>query len=235
MGMRKTLTFQQKMTSECWSLGGATGPSRPVEVAIGDSRRGFVRVGTGHAVGSHPHRAVLRGDCRGAQPRPDTPPASATPSVQSLRAGVVPRVGQHHIQVGRADEVAALMSDIDTIADGGAAARFVVGEYGAGKSFFLNLVRAIALRKDLVTVNADLAPQIRLHSSTGQARSLYAALMQSASTRSSPTGGAVEAIVERFIEEAANSVDGTEAKVDDAIRAKLSEMRALTAATTSRR
>ena len=148
--------------------------------------------------------------------------------VQSLRAGVVPRVGQHHIQVGRADEVAALMSDIDTIADGGAAARFVIGEYGAGKSFFLNLVRAIALRKDLVTVNADLAPQIRLHSSTGQARALYAALMQSASTRSSPTGGAVEAIVERFIEEAVNSVGGTEAKVDDAIRAKLSEMRALT-------
>jgi len=67
--------------------------------------------------------------------------------IQSLRAGVVPRAGQHLIQVGRAREVQTLVSDIDRLADGGSSFRLMVGEYGAGKTFFLNLVRAIALER----------------------------------------------------------------------------------------
>jgi hypothetical protein len=65
--------------------------------------------------------------------------------IQSLRAGVVPKVGQHLIQVGRKGELGALITDIDRVASGGSAFRFVIGEYGAGKTFFLNLVRSIAL------------------------------------------------------------------------------------------
>ena len=84
--------------------------------------------------------------------------------LQSLRAGVVPRVGLQHIQVGRAKEVEALIADIDRISDGGSAIKFVIGEYGAGKSFFLNLIRAIALERKLVTVHADLSPDRRLAS-----------------------------------------------------------------------
>ena len=119
--------------------------------------------------------------------------------IQSLRAGVVPRIGQQHIQVGRDNEVTALLTDIDRIADGGAAIRFVIGEYGAGKSFFLNLVRSMALERKLVTLHADLSPDHRLHSSGGHARSLYAELMRNASTRAKPDGGAIQAILERFI------------------------------------
>ena len=78
--------------------------------------------------------------------------------IQSLRAGVVPRVGQAHIQVGRAAEVQALVHDLDRIADGGSGSRFVIGEYGAGKTFFLNLIRSIALEKRLVTVYAPTSP-----------------------------------------------------------------------------
>ena len=70
--------------------------------------------------------------------------------IQSLGAGVTPRVGQSHIQVGRAEEVQALIRDIDRIADGGAGIRFVIGEYGSGKTFFLNLVRSIAMEKKFV-------------------------------------------------------------------------------------
>ena len=76
--------------------------------------------------------------------------------LQSLRAGVVPRVGQQLIQVGRATEIEALIADIDRIADGGSALRFVIGEYGAGKSFFLSLIRAVALQRKLVSAHADL-------------------------------------------------------------------------------
>ncbi len=76
--------------------------------------------------------------------------------LQALGSGVVPRTGQHHIQVGRSAELGALLRDIERIADGGSAFRLVIGEYGAGKTFFLNLVRSIALEKRLVTAHADL-------------------------------------------------------------------------------
>ena len=119
--------------------------------------------------------------------------------LQSLRAGVTPRVGQAHIQVGRAKEVHALIGDIERIADGGAGIRFIIGEYGSGKTFFLNLVRSIALEKKLVSAHADLNPDRRLHASGGQARSLYQELMRNLATRSKPEGGALQSVIERFV------------------------------------
>ena len=121
--------------------------------------------------------------------------------LQSLRAGVVPRIGQHLIQVGRVKELEALIQDITRVADGGSSFRVVVGEYGAGKTFFLNLVRAIALEKKLVTVHADLNPDRRLHASGGQARSLYAELAKNMSTRTKPDGRALAGIVDLLVVE----------------------------------
>lgn len=119
--------------------------------------------------------------------------------LQSLRSGVVPRLGLHHIQVGRVDEVKALLRDIERVAEGGAAVRFVIGSYGAGKTFFLHLVRSIALEKKLVTVSADLAPDRRLQATGGQARSLYAEMMRNMATRAKPDGGALPSVVEKFV------------------------------------
>ncbi len=76
--------------------------------------------------------------------------------IQSLRAGVVPKVGQHLIQVGRKNEIDAFMTDINRVADTGSSFRIVVGEYGAGKTFLLNLVRAIALEKQLVAYSGEV-------------------------------------------------------------------------------
>jgi hypothetical protein len=118
--------------------------------------------------------------------------------LQSLGAGIVPRVGQQYIQVGRANEVAAVVEDIDRICEGGSAIRFVIGEYGSGKTFFLQLVRSVALEKRMVTASADLTPDRRLHATSGQARALYAELMRNLATRSKPEGGALPSIVERF-------------------------------------
>jgi hypothetical protein len=122
--------------------------------------------------------------------------------IQALAAGVVPRTGLRHIQVGRAKEVEAFVRDLDRIADGGAAIRFVIGEYGAGKTFFLNLVRILALEKRLVTIHADLGPERRLHSSGGQARSLYAEAVRNMATRSKAEGDALSNVVEVFITKA---------------------------------
>jgi hypothetical protein len=138
--------------------------------------------------------------------------------LQSLRAGVVPRIGQHLIQVGRVHELRALIEDIDRIADGVPTFRIVIGEYGAGKTFFLNLVRSIALEKKLVTMNADLNPDRRLHASGGQARSLYAELTRNMATRTKPEGGALPGIVEKFITQAKSESEQTGVSTDQIIR-----------------
>lgn len=119
--------------------------------------------------------------------------------LQALAAGVVPRSGLRHIQVGRAGEIGALVKDIDRIADGGSAVRFIIGEYGAGKTFFLNLVRLIAMERKCVTLSADLAPDRRLHATGGQARTLYAEAVRNLATRTKPEGGALASVIERFI------------------------------------
>lgn len=144
--------------------------------------------------------------------------------IQSLRAGVVPRTGQHLIQVGRVREIEALMKDVGRIADGGSGFRVVIGEYGSGKTFFLNLVRAIALEKKLVTVHADLNPDRRLHASSGQARSLYAELVKNLSTRTKPEGGALAGVVEKFVAQAKAEAKTSGITADQAIRQRLEHL-----------
>ena len=119
--------------------------------------------------------------------------------IQALRSGVVPRIGLQHIQVGRSEEVKSFVKDVDTIADGGSSFRLVIGEYGSGKTFFLSLVRSIALEKGLVTMNADLSPSKRLHGTEGQARRLLSDLVASISTRTKQDGNALINVLEKFI------------------------------------
>lgn len=144
--------------------------------------------------------------------------------IQSLRAGVVPRAGQHLIQVARGREIEALVADIDRVADGGSSFRFVIGEYGAGKTFFLNLIRAIAMERKLVVANADLNPDRRLHASGGQARSLYAELMRNLATRTKPDGGALPGIVEKFIATAKSEAKAQSVQTEQIIRSKLEQL-----------
>lgn len=152
---------------------------------------------------------------------PSIRPRDRDTVLQALTAGVVPRVGLRHIQVGRNREIAALVQDIDRVADGGAAIRFVIGEYGAGKTFFLNLVRLIALERRCVTIGADLAPDRRIHATGGQARGLYAEAVRNMATRTKPEGGALTSIVERFVTECVREAEGGGASVEHAIDERL--------------
>ena len=144
--------------------------------------------------------------------------------IQSLRAGVTPRTGLQHIQVGRVREVEALLKDIERISDGGSSIRFIIGEFGSGKSFFLQLIRTIALEKGLVTIHADLSPDRRLHATGGQARNLYAELVRNLSTRTKPEGNALTSVVERFITEARKQADATGKSVTEIIEEQLSHL-----------
>ena len=148
--------------------------------------------------------------------------------IQALRAGVVPRLGLQHIQVGRAREIEELVRDIERIREGGAAIRFVIGEYGSGKTFFLNLIRLVALEKGMVVLSADLAPDRRLHATGGQARSLYAEMTRNASTRTKPDGGAMASIVERFASQAVRAAETADREPGEVIREKLAHLEELT-------
>ena len=148
--------------------------------------------------------------------------------VQALRAGVVPKLGLEHIQVGRAGEIGELVRDIDCIADGGSTIRFVIGEYGSGKTFFMNLARLVALEKGLVTMFADLAPDRRLHATGGQARGLYAELARNLSTRTKPDGGGLSNVVERFVSKAQQDANASDRSADEVISERLGHLEELT-------
>jgi len=147
--------------------------------------------------------------------------------LQSLRAGVVPRLGLQHIQVGRNAEIQALIQDLDRIADGGSAIRFIIGEYGSGKTFFMHLLRSVALEKSLVTLHADMTPDRRLHATGGQARNLYAELMRNLSTRTKPDGGALPGVVERFVSAAGLEAAEKNLSVEQVIQQRLAQLQEL--------
>ena len=119
--------------------------------------------------------------------------------IQSLQAGLVPRQGLHLIQVGRKEEVQAVLNDLERLEEGGAAFRIVVGRFGCGKSFFLNLVRSLALQKRMVVAQADITMERRLHATGGQCRALYSELMRNLAIKSKPDGGALRNLCEGWI------------------------------------
>lgn len=144
--------------------------------------------------------------------------------IQSLRSGVVPRLGLQHIQVGRSNELKSFISNITTIANGGTSFRLVIGEYGSGKTFFLSLVRSIALQQGLVTMNADLSPTKRLHGTDGQVRLLLSELIASLSTRTKQDGNALQNILEKFIAMARTEAEQHQRNVTSVIHGQLSEL-----------
>ena len=119
--------------------------------------------------------------------------------INSLKGGVVPRVGLPYITVGRKEEIDALLHDVDIIADGGASFRFIVGKYGSGKSFLLQTVRNYVMAKNFVVVDADLSPERRLQGTRGQGLATYKELIRNMSTKTKPEGGALSLILDRWI------------------------------------
>ncbi|HVS71004.1 MAG TPA: BREX system ATP-binding domain-containing protein [Phycisphaerae bacterium] len=106
-----------------------------------------------------------------------------TAILSSLGAGVVPRIGLAHVQVGRKSEVAAMLQDLEKVEAAGAAVRFVVGRFGSGKTFFVHLIQTVALERKFVVAKADITIDRRLAASGGQARSLFSELMKNVATK----------------------------------------------------
>ena len=134
-----------------------------------------------------------------AEQAPRVPRRIAQVIINSLKGGVVPRVGLPYITVGRDREVAALLHDLDLVADGGASFRFLVGRYGSGKSFLLQTIRNHAMGRGFVVADADLSPERRLQGTGGQGLATYRELIRNLSTKTRPEGGALNLVLDRWV------------------------------------
>ncbi|MBR4984852.1 MAG: ATP-binding protein [Proteobacteria bacterium] len=119
--------------------------------------------------------------------------------LNSLKGGVVPRIGLPHIAVGRKNEIEALLHDVDIIAEGGASFRFIVGRYGSGKSFLIQTIRNYVMDKGFIVADADLSPERRLQGTKGQGLATYRELIGNLSTKTKPEGGALTLVLDRWI------------------------------------
>ena len=125
--------------------------------------------------------------------------------LNSLKGGVVPRIGLPYITVGRKNEIQALLHDVDIIAEGGASFRFIVGRYGSGKSFLLQTIRNYVMDKGFIVADADLSPERRLQGTRGQGLATYRELIGNLSTKTKPEGGALTLILDRWISSVQNN------------------------------
>ena len=119
--------------------------------------------------------------------------------INSLKGGVVPRIGLPYVTVGREREIQALLHDLDLVADGGASFRFLVGRYGSGKSFLLQTIRTHAMGRGFVVADADLSPERRLQGGQGQGLATYRELVRNLSTKTRPEGGALSLVLDRWV------------------------------------
>lgn len=127
------------------------------------------------------------------------PKRIASVIINSLKGGVVPRIGLPYITVGREREIAALLHDLSLVQDGGASFRFLVGRYGSGKSFLLQTIRNHAMGNNFVVCDADLSPERRFQGTNGQGLATYRELIRNLSTKTRPDGGALNLVLDRWV------------------------------------
>ena len=161
---------------------------------------------------------------------PRVPKRVAAVILNSLKGGVVPRIGLPYITVGREVEIQALLTDLSLIADGGASFRFLVGRYGSGKSFLLQTIRTHAMGEGFVVADADLSPERRLQGGQGQGLATYRELIRNLSTKTRPEGGALTLVLDRWsaaVDAAAEAAGGTASALDAAFRAQTASLEEL--------
>lgn len=153
--------------------------------------------------------------------------------INSLKGGVVPRIGLPYITVGRESEINALLHDLSLIADGGASFRFLVGRYGAGKSFLIQTIRTHAMGENFVVADADLSPERRLQGGQGQGLATYRELIRNLSTKTRPEGGALPLVLERWMRNLQTGLqdktgaDSSNAELMEEVRRSLSPIKEL--------
>lgn len=128
-------------------------------------------------------------------------PKEATAIINSLIGGVVPKIGVQHIAVGRSAEINAFVAALEDVKNGHSMVKFIIGDFGTGKSFLLHLMNTVALKQKFVVTNADFTPDNRLYSNDGKGVALYSAIIDNISIQTKPDGGALQTLLEKWIEQ----------------------------------
>lgn len=154
--------------------------------------------------------------------------------INSISAGVVPRTGAPYIAIGREDEIKTLANDLQAVAEGGGGMRFIIGKYGSGKSFLIQLMRGYALDNGFITADADLSPERRLYGAKGMGRATFREIIRNLACKSSPDGGALNSIITKWLSALQYEVtcegilpdsEGFEEKVSQKLFLTLSQLR----------
>jgi hypothetical protein len=128
-------------------------------------------------------------------------PKEATSIINSLLGGVVPKIGVQHIAVGRSEEVAAFLSALEDVKNGHSMVKFLIGDFGSGKSFMMHLLDTVAMKQKFIVSKADFTPENRLYANDGKALSLYSAIMDNLAIQTKPEGGALPVLLEKWIDQ----------------------------------
>lgn len=136
--------------------------------------------------------------------------AKAAAVLNSLKGGVVPRVGLEYITVGRKSEIQALLGDVSLIENGGSAVRFIEGSYGSGKTFLMHALRNHVMEKNFVVTDAELSVDRRFIGNRGQGLATYRELIRNMAVSARPDNGALSLILDKWIGSIENYVVQTE-------------------------
>ncbi len=116
--------------------------------------------------------------------------------VEALRAGTVPSEGLEHLAVGVEAQATALREQRELAARGRSALKLIRGGYGSGKTFLTSLAAAQALQEGFVVSRVIVsARETPLH----KLESVYRRLCLGLSVPSRPRGGALQALVDRWL------------------------------------
>ncbi len=119
--------------------------------------------------------------------------------LESLSAGVVPRKGAPYVAIGREMEVSSLLDALEGVSEGSSFMKLIIGRYGSGKSFLIQLVRGYAVEKGFVCCDADLSPERRLYGSKGNGLATYKELIKNMCTKTSPDGNSLQSLIAKWI------------------------------------
>ena len=134
------------------------------------------------------------------------PKRTLTTLMNALSSGVVPRRGLEYIAVGRKKETETFVNDLEDTAAGGGAFRFISGRFGNGKSFMTQMVRNYAMDRGFVVMDADLAINRRLTGTKKEGLNTYRELVKNTAIRTRPEGGAMEPMLQAWIQDMADAI-----------------------------
>jgi len=112
--------------------------------------------------------------------------------IHALREGNVPPKGTSEICVGRDLEIEEMKHLFEKIKSGKSATKFLEGDYGGGKSFFLKIIEEIAFKDNFVVSKITITRDIPFY----KFEEVYKNIVQ---TLRCKTGTSLEHIIERWL------------------------------------